>query len=68
MLFPMLTLAASFPTDGRKFYVPWNPTYYEQGATLIRQHIGTAFNIGLWIFILISVIYLIIKIVGSFGN
>lgn len=45
MLFPMLTLAASFPTDGRKFYVPWDPTYYQAGAALIRKHVGVALSL-----------------------
>ena len=68
MLFPLLTLAASFPTDGRKFYVPWDPTYYQAGAALIRNHVGVAFNISLWIFIIILVILLIFRIVGRFGR
>ena len=55
-------------TDDRKYYVPWNPGYFEQGRQLLWNLIGTAFNIGIWIFILISGVYLILKIVDKFGG
>ena len=51
-----------------QFYVPWDPTYYQAGAALIRKHVGVAFNISLWIFIIILVILLIFRIVGRFGR
>ena len=34
-------------TDDRKYYVPWNPGYFEQGRQLLWNLIGTAFNIGM---------------------
>ena len=68
-MWPMsVALLYFIPSDGRKFYVPWNPDYYEAGAILIRKHIGIAFNISLWIFLLLFAIVLIFKIVGRFAR
>ena len=57
------------PTIGdRKDYVPWNPMYFEEGAKEIWRNIGTAFNIGIWIFIIITGVYLVVKLVDHFGG
>ena len=51
----------------RKEYVPWNPMFLEEGREVIWHYIGVAFNVGLWIFLLISVIYLILKLPDKFS-
>lgn len=49
-------------------YIPWDVTLFYSGMTHLRGVIGTAFNIGIWIFVIISGIYLVIKLVSSFGQ
>lgn len=44
-------------------YVPWDTNYLYDSINLFRSNIGSAFGIGITIFILISGIYLAISIV-----
>lgn len=49
-------------------YVPWNLDLLYDAIPTLWANIGVAFNIGLWIFIIITGVYLVIKIVGSVGR
>lgn len=49
-------------------YIPWDTSIFEKAIGMLRYHIGVAFNVGFWIFTIISCIYIIIKLVGSFGQ
>lgn len=49
-------------------YIPWDVNLFYKGMQMLRTNFGVAINIGFWIFIVISGVYLVIKIVGSLGN
>ena len=42
----------------RSGYVPWNVGVLEGGIDLVKQWIGPAFNIALWIFLILSGIFI----------
>lgn len=49
-------------------YIPWDVNLFYAGMVDLREKMGTAINIGFWIFIIVTGIYLIIKIVNSLGS
>lgn len=49
-------------------YVPWDPSFLERGIAILRNDIGSAINIGLYIFLLITGIYVMAAIASSFGK
>lgn len=49
-------------------YVPWNLDYLYDAIPTLWGNIGMAFNIGIWIFIIMTGLYLLIKIVSSIGK
>ena len=49
-------------------YIPWDTRIFERAIAMIRNQIGVAFNIGIWIFAIVTCVYLVIHIVGSFGK
>lgn len=49
-------------------YIPWDTAIFEKAIAMFRYHIGVAFNVGFWIFCILSSIYIIIKLVGSIGQ
>lgn len=46
-------------------YIVWDPTVISRGLGQIKEWIGMAFNVGIWVFLIISGIYLIVSIVRS---
>lgn len=57
-----LLLAVSNP------YIPWDTNLFLQAINLLRQNLGSAINIGFWIFIAVTGVYLIFKVVGMLGG
>lgn len=55
-------------TANRKEYVPWNPMFLEEGKDVIRYYVGVAFNVGLWAFFVISLVYILIKILDKYSR
>lgn len=49
-------------------YVPWDINLVFSAIGNLRSSIGSAFNIGIWIFIIMTGIYLVAKIVDSIGQ
>ncbi len=49
-------------------YIPWDTAIFEKAIAMLRYHIGVAFNVGFWIFTILSCICIIIKLVGFFGR
>lgn len=49
-------------------YVPWNVGLLYTAVGNLRSSIGVAFDIGIWIFMLVTGIYVVMKIVNSIGN
>ena len=49
-------------------YIPWDTSLFEEGIAILRSNFGSAINIGFWIFLGISGIYLMIKLVSSIGQ
>lgn len=49
-------------------YIPWDVDFFYSAILQLRGVIGTAFNIGFWIFIIISGVYLVLKIVDQLGG
>jgi len=49
-------------------YIPWDTAIFEKAIAMLRYHIGVAFNVGFWIFIILTCICIIIKLVGFFGR
>ena len=48
----------------RAAYIPWNPGFIESAIDLLRfEWIGPAFNIALWIFLILSGIFILLKII-----
>ena len=52
----------------RKEYVPWNPMFLEEGKDVIRYYVGVAFNVGLCAFFVISLVYILIKILDKYSR
>lgn len=48
--------------------VPWDIGLFMSGIKWLTSAFGTAINIGIWIFILISGVYLVAKIISSLGK
>lgn len=46
-------------------YVVWDPEIVKSGFTFIKETVGKGFNIGLWVFLMLSGIYLLVSIVRS---
>lgn len=49
-------------------YVPWDPSFLERGVALLRSNMGSAINIGIYIFLIISGVYLVAALASSFGK
>ncbi len=49
-------------------YIPWDTNLIYEGLNNLRKVIGTGFNIGFWIFIIITGIYLVLTLVDSIGH
>lgn len=49
-------------------YIPWDTAIFERAIAMLRYHIGVAFNVGFWIFAILSSIYIIIKLVSFLGR
>lgn len=49
-------------------YIPWDVELVFSGFNNLRSTFGVAITTGLWIFIIVSGIYLVIKIVNSLGG
>ena len=49
-------------------YIPWDTSIFERAILMLRNQIGVAFNVGFWIFAIITCILIVIKLVGSFGQ
>lgn len=70
MHFPYAVLRVSpvVASSSGAHYVPWNPAYLYKALEVLMGNVGAAFNIGLWIFILITAIYVVFGIVDRFGK
>ena len=49
-------------------YIPWDTRIFEKAIAMIRNQIGVAFNVAFWIFAIVTCIYIVIHLVGSFGR
>lgn len=49
-------------------YIPWDVGLFYDAVINLRSVIGIAFNIGFWIFMILSGVYLVLKLVGMFGK
>lgn len=49
-------------------YVPWDPSFLERGIAMVRNNIGSAINIGIYIFLIISGIFIVAALVSSIGK
>lgn len=49
-------------------YIPWDTQIFEKAIAMIRNQIGVAFNIAIWIFAIVTCIYIVIQVVSSFGR
>lgn len=49
-------------------YIPWDTKIFEQAIWMLRSQIGAAFNIGIWIFAILSCVYIVIKLISFFGK
>lgn len=49
-------------------YIPWDTGLFLKGISNLRMIIGSALNIGFWIFLIVTGVYLVIKLVGMIGN
>ena len=56
-MFSILALSAYNP------YIPWDTKIFEQGIAMLRQTIGTAFTVGMFIFFILMGIFVAIRIV-----
>ena len=46
-------------------YVVWDPNMMVRGLNTIRDSVGTAFNVGIWVFLGITGLYAMISIIRS---
>ncbi len=49
-------------------YIPWDVAIFAQAIAMLRNQIGIAFNVGFWIFAIVTCIYIVINLVGSIGR
>lgn len=49
-------------------YIPWDVAIFAQAIAMLRNQIGVAFNVGFWIFAIVTCIYIVINLVGSIGR
>lgn len=48
-----------------EFYIPWDVDLFFVGISQLMGNLGTIINVGFWGFLIITAVYLIIKIAGS---
>lgn len=46
-------------------YVVWDPGMMARGLNTIKDSVGTAFNVGIWVFLGITGLYAMISIIRS---
>lgn len=46
-------------------YVVWNPHMFAEGLAHLSDTVGTAFNVGIWVFLGVTGLYALISIVRS---
>lgn len=49
-------------------YIPWNVSQLYRSVGNLRSTIGVAFDIGIWIFVIVTGFYVVMKIVNSIGQ
>lgn len=49
-------------------YVPYDVDLLKRGLSVLRGNMGPAINIAFWIFIMITGVYFMIKIISSIGR
>lgn len=54
--------------DDPSIYVPWSPTLVTDGINWIRSQVGFAFNIAIWIFVILTGFFLVFRIVSRFAQ
>lgn len=47
-------------------YIPWDVSLFYDASINLREVMGTAFNIGFWIFIIVVEISFVIKVINNF--
>ncbi len=63
MSFESILLSSSYNP-----YIPWDPSFVEGGIAILRHNIGSAINIALYIFLIITGIHVVAAIVSGFGK
>ncbi len=59
MPFSFMALSAGYSP-----YIPWDTNLFEKAVAIFRSNIGSAFNIGIWIFFIVAGISVVIRIVS----
>lgn len=49
-------------------YIVWNPTLVSAGFKQMKQQAGTAFNAGIWVFLMITGIILLVKLLRDLAH
>lgn len=49
-------------------YIPWDTEIFERAIAMLWNQIGIAFNVGIWIFSILSCIYIVIRLVSFMGQ
>lgn len=51
-----------------KDYVPWDISLFYSAIATLKDNMGAGINIGIWIFFIVSGIYLAVNLVDSIGR
>lgn len=49
-------------------YIPWDTEIFERAMAMLWNQIGIAVNIGIWIFSILTCIYIVIRLVSFMGR
>ncbi|RPF41876.1 hypothetical protein EDD70_3002 [Hydrogenoanaerobacterium saccharovorans] len=50
------------------FFIPWDYSMFARGIDDLIQKIGVGINIGFWIFIVVTGLYLLIGLIQGIGK
>lgn len=56
------------PLSGLAPMIPWDPNMFYDAIINLRQNLGTAINIGLWIFITIFGVRFVVSLITGLGK
>lgn len=61
-------LFSTLLSSGYSPYIPWDTNIFEQAVAIYRFNMGSAFNIGIWIFFIVSGIGVAVRIASMFQD